>query len=82
MKKILTGILIGIFFVGIGHAFSESVSIEPIGRLKVWLYVFNDKTQLWDRAREETVKNITCDKLRGFGLPTSEEYHIEIERIK
>jgi len=47
------------------------------GVLKVMLYVYNDKTQLWDRAREETVKNITCDKLRGMGLPSVDEYYIE-----
>lgn len=32
----------------------------------IYVYVFNDKTQLWDRAREETLKNATCDKLHTY----------------
>lgn len=32
----------------------------------IFVYVFNDKTQLWDRAREETLKNATCDKLHTY----------------
>lgn len=32
----------------------------------IYIYVFNDKTQLWDRAREETLKNATCEKLHTY----------------
>lgn len=60
------------------------VTVEPLvtetGKLMVHLYVFNDKTQTWDRAREDTLKNITCDKLRGFGLPSGDEYNMEVEK--
>jgi len=32
----------------------------------VFVYVFNDKTELWDRASEETLKNATCEKLHTY----------------
>jgi|LakMenEpi03Aug12_release.lakeMendotaPanAssembly.Ray.scaffolds.fasta_scaffold4548951_1 hypothetical protein len=32
----------------------------------VFVYVFNDKTELWDKAREDTLKNATCEKLHMY----------------
>jgi len=58
----------------------NNLIISSASRLKVRLYVFNDDTNTWDRAREETVKNIACDKLRGFGLMSGGEYMIEVEK--
>lgn len=65
--------------LGLGSYVFGLDSMQNIGRLNVRLYVFNDKTQLWDRAREETIKNIRCDKLRGMNLPSNEEYLIDKE---
>lgn len=30
------------------------------------LYVYNDETKLWDRARKEDLKNAMCDKLHTY----------------
>jgi len=73
----------GVIKVNNDRVFAEQNNLisGDVGRLMVRLYVFNDKTQLWDRAREETLKNISCDKLRGFGLPINDdEYLIEVEK--
>jgi hypothetical protein len=32
----------------------------------IYVYVFNDETQLWNRAREETLKNATCAHLHTY----------------
>jgi len=71
----------GVIKVNNDRVFAESnILMSSTGRLMVRLYVFNDDTKMWDRAREETVKNITCDKLRGFGLMSGGEYMIEVEK--
>jgi hypothetical protein len=85
MKALAFGILyiivVGSIFNAMGvFAEQNNLITSSVGRLMIRLYVFNDKTQTWDRAREETVKNISCDKLRGFGLPTNAEYLIEAEK--
>lgn len=79
MKTLLICVVLVVaIVVGIDIAKSSDLTSSDLdGRLMVRLYVFNDKTQLWDRAREETVKNIQCDKLRGAGLPSGDEYNIE-----
>lgn len=34
----------------------------------VYMFVYNDKTQLWDRARKETLQSATCNKLHGYAI--------------
>lgn len=70
-------LLLVIGIIGVVKSESHDWRLDMVGKLMVRLYVFNDATQAWDRAREETVKGITCDKLRGVGLPTNEEYLID-----
>lgn len=63
-------ILLAVFFalgIGLGAVVVTYLTVEQ----GVYLYVFNDKTQLWDRAREETVKSIQCNKI--YGMPLSLE---------
>lgn len=89
--RIIVGIMCMIIFLTVGlvewvkgdiYENAAGSTNSASARLKVRLYVFNDKTQLWDRAREETLKNITCDKLRGVDLPSGNEYNVDIEKEK
>ena len=34
--------------------------------IAIFLYVYDDKTELWNRAREETLRNAACDKLYTY----------------
>ena len=38
----------------------------PNNDTRIHIYVFDDKTQLWNRAKEETLRNATCEKLHTY----------------
>lgn len=72
---LLVGSAIMLSNVVVGSVPNESMTTtEDIGEFKnsrdkdshIYMYVFNDKTQLWDRAREETLKNASCKRLHGY----------------
>lgn len=55
---------------------SNDIVTKDIGEFKnsrvdgthIYLYVFNDKTQAWDRAREETLRSSPCNRLHGYSF--------------
>jgi hypothetical protein len=43
---------------------------KPVVQSKfTYVYVFNDKTQLWDRARLEDLQKADCGKIRFLTVP-------------
>jgi hypothetical protein len=53
-----------------GGCFSyNSVDKLPVQSKFAHVYVFNDKTQLWDRARLEDLQKADCGKLRFITVP-------------
>lgn len=82
MKYIAIGILLVIVgIIGIWSAFGDTLDKvqdrekvfiyeKSMGLHKddtaIYVYVFNDETQLWNRAREETLKNATCAHLHTY----------------
>jgi len=70
-------ILLGIFCMGmIGCVSKENTTRNYVPEKGVYLYVFNDTTQLWNRAREESLKNAACNKLHAYELIGKEKNDI------
>lgn len=57
----------------VGPYKGDNLQVVTQGKLKVLLYVYNDKTGAWDRAREEALKDMVCNKLRIIGISHNEE---------
>ena len=41
----------------------EVTKDRPLG---IYVYVYNEEKDAWDRAREDTLKTATCDRLKYF----------------
>jgi len=75
MSKFIIGILLGGILVSSVNVLASYDSYS-MGEFKfsnktaeyVYMFVYNDKTQLWDRARKETLQSATCNKLHGYAI--------------
>lgn len=74
LKDLIIGVIVGMV-IGITVCSVSIVMADALDRVRekkesVFLYVYDDKTQLWNRARNEDLKNAACEKLHTYIVET------------
>jgi len=57
-------IVIALLLVGCSSVDKIQTTKERYAGKTVFVYIFNDETQMWDRARKDTLQKADCSKIR------------------
>jgi len=57
-------LIVFLFIVGCNSYEKKPSVVEQYNHKTIYVYVFNDDTQLWNRARADTLQKADCGKIR------------------